>query len=74
MHYGLYYDGSSPTLECYSNANWASRKSDSKSTSGWIFSMGGDAVTWSSKKQTCIALSSMESEYIAMSLAGKEIV
>lgn len=39
-------------------------------TSGWIFTMAGGAVAWSSKNQSYIALSSMEFEYIAMSLAG----
>lgn len=61
-------------LECFSDANWASDVHDSKSTSGWLFTIGGAIVSWTSKKQNCIALSSMESEYIAMSMAGKDLM
>jgi hypothetical protein len=45
---------------------------DYKSTSGYVFLVGGGAVTWRSKKQTTIALSSMEAEYISLSEAGRE--
>ena len=43
------------------------------STSGWIFILGGGAVSWASKKQTCITHSTMESEFIALAAAGKEV-
>jgi hypothetical protein len=46
--------------------------SDNKSTSGWIFSLGGGAISWASKKQTCISHSTMESEFIVITAAGKE--
>ena len=42
------------------------------STSGWIFILGGGAVSWASKKQTCITHSTMESESIALGAVGKE--
>ena len=74
MHYGLHYYCNNSVLECYSDANWASDRTNSKSTSGWLFTIGGAIVAWSSKKQSCIALSSMESEFIAMSLASKDII
>jgi transposase InsO family protein len=45
---------------------------DYKSTSGYVFIVGGGAITWRSKKQTTIALSSTEAEYIALSEAGRE--
>jgi hypothetical protein len=41
-----------------------------KLTSGYVFLMGGGAVTWRSKKQTMIALSSTEAEYVALCEAG----
>ena len=47
--------------------------SDNKSTSGWIFTLGGGAFSWASKKQTCISHSNMESEFIALATAGKEV-
>ena len=47
---------------------------DYKSTSGYVFLVAGGAITWRSKKQTTIALSSteLEAEYIALSEAGRE--
>ena len=47
--------------------------SNNKSTSGWIFSLGRSAISWASKKQTCISHSTMESEFIAIAAAGKEV-
>ena len=46
--------------------------SDNKSTSGWIFTLGGGAILWALKKQTCISHSTMESEFIALATVGKE--
>lgn len=45
---------------------------DNQSVSGWLFTMGGCAVSWSSKKQTCISHSTMESEFIALAACGRE--
>ena len=74
MNYGLHYHCTSSVLECYSDANWASDRTNSKSTSGWLFTLGGAIVAWSSKKLSCIALSSMNSKYISMSFTSKEII
>ena len=38
-----------------------------RSTSGFVFLLGNSAISWSSKKQTCIALSTMEVEFVAFS-------
>jgi len=59
-------------MEGYSDASWMTSSSDNKSTSGWIFSLGGGAISWASKKQTCISHSTMESEFIAIAAASKE--
>ena len=45
---------------------------DLKSTTGYIFLAAGGAITWKSKKQTVIALSSTEAEYVVLSEAGRE--
>ena len=45
---------------------------DTKSTSGYVFTLIGVAVSWKFSKQTCIARSTMESEFIALDKAGKE--
>ena len=59
-------------LEGYTDANWISDTKDTKSTSGYVFTIGGAAVSWKSSKQTCIARSTMESEFIALDKAGEE--
>ena len=64
-----------PELIGYSDADWASSH-DRKSTGGFIFGLGGTllngAITWSSKRQSTVALSSTESEYMAVTQAVKE--
>ena len=59
-------------LEGYCDASWITNMGDNKSTSGWIFTLGGGAISWAFKKQTCISHSTMESEFIALAAAGKE--
>ena len=59
-------------LHGYADADWAGDIDDRKSTSGYCFMMSGGAVSWSSKKQSCVALSTAESEYLALSSATQE--
>ena len=44
-----------------------------KSTSGYVFTLGGGAVFWKSSKQKCIARSTMKSEFITLDKAGEEV-
>ena len=72
--YGLMYMTSgdtSGTLIGYSDADWAGDVNDRKSTSGYLFMMSGAAVSWKSQKQTCVALSTVEAEFIALSAAAQ---
>ena len=71
-NYGLHYGQDPAVLEGYSDANWISDIKDSKSTSGYVFTLGGAAIAWKSSKQTLIARSTMESEFIALDKAGEE--
>ena len=59
-------------LEGYSDSDWAGDKDDSKSTSGYLFTLAGATICWKSRKQKLIALSSTEAEYIALTEAAKE--
>ncbi|GJS09109.1 retrovirus-related pol polyprotein from transposon TNT 1-94 [Tanacetum coccineum] len=68
----LYYDRFPVVLEGYLDDSWITGSSDSKSTTEWIFTLGGRVVCWGSKKQTCITHSTMEAEFLALALAGKE--
>nr|GEZ36898.1 zinc finger, CCHC-type [Tanacetum cinerariifolium] len=59
-------------LDSYSDASWINHVEDSSSTSVWVFLLGGGAISWDSKKQTCITGSTMEYEFVALDAAGKE--
>ena len=72
LNYGLHYLSYPTVLERYSDANWISDTKDSKSTSGYLFTIGGAMISWKSSKQTCIARSTMESEFIALDKAEEE--
>nr|GEV82208.1 zinc finger, CCHC-type [Tanacetum cinerariifolium] len=69
----LYYDHFSVVLKGYSDASWITGSSDSNYKAGWIFTLGGGAVSEGSKKQTCITHSIMEAEFLAIAAAVKEV-
>ena len=58
----------------YSDASYAPGSTDRKSISGFTFMMNGGPISWQSKKQKIVATSSMEAEYIGLSLASKEAI
>ncbi|GJT45275.1 retrovirus-related pol polyprotein from transposon TNT 1-94 [Tanacetum coccineum] len=62
----LYYDRNPAFIEGYSDANWISDIKDSRSTSGYVFILGGAAISWKSFKQTVIAKSMKESNVIGL--------
>nr|GEW24914.1 hypothetical protein [Tanacetum cinerariifolium] len=59
-------------LTRFTNASWINHVEDLSSTSGWVFLLGGGAISWASKKQTCITGLTMESKFVALAAAGKE--
>ena len=74
MDYCLCYQGSNLHLIGYFDADWVGDLDQRKSTSGYTFLLNKGAISWSSKKHTCIALSTMEAEFIACSVAMQEAV
>jgi hypothetical protein len=58
----------------YVDADYGSDLESRKSTTGCVFLFNESPVIWMSKRQTCVALSSTESEYVALAQAGKESV
>ena len=75
IDYGLVFDSSNKdkSLIGYTDANWA-RDHDRRSTGGFVFMLFGTIITWSSKRQATVALSSCEAEYIAETEAAKEAI
>jgi hypothetical protein len=56
----------------YADLEWAGDSGDRKSQGGFVFMMNSAAVSWSSRKQTLVALSTLEAEYIACSNAARD--
>jgi len=61
-------------LHGYSDADWADNVVDRKSTSGHCFCLGSALISWMSRKQKSVALSTAEVVYIAASMASCEAV
>jgi len=71
----LYKKGESRlSLMAFIDSDYAGDLNDQRSTSGFVFMMGSGAVSWSSKKQTVVALSTTEAEYIATALCACQCV
>lgn len=75
LYLGLLYkkDGSN---ECagYSDGDWDGDKDNCKSTSGYMFHISGAVISWRSKKQTCVALSTAKTEHMALASAAQEAI
>ena len=75
MDYDILYKSTMPIqLEGYTDVDWASSKADQRSTSGFVFSLKSGAISWSSKKQPIVALSSTETEYRGAAVAACDVV
>lgn len=73
LDFKLKYEKNSETdvLVGYADADWAGDE-DRKSTTGFTFQVFGNTVCWSTRKQSTVALSSTEAEYVALSEAARE--
>ena len=75
QNYGLWYPRDTDlTLHAYTDANWVGSVDDRKSTSGGAFFMGSRLVSWFSKKQSSIALSTAEVEYVAVASSCTQLL
>ena len=75
INLGLTYSSIIPNeLVGFSDADWAGDVNDRKSTSGYVFQICGGAISWRSKKQSCVALSTAEAEYMALASATQEAI
>ncbi|KAL4013592.1 hypothetical protein IC575_025764 [Cucumis melo] len=70
----LMYGSKDLILTGYTDSNFQTDKHVRKSTSGSVFTLNGGAVVWRNIKQSCIADSTMEAEYVAACEAAKEAV
>jgi hypothetical protein len=61
-------------LEGYSDSDWASDKDTRRSVTGYVFTINGDPISWQSKLQPTVALSTTEAEYMAVGAAAQEAI
>ena len=70
----LCFGASNPILKGYTDSDMAGDLDNRKSTTEYLFIFSGEAISWQSKLQKCVALSTTEAEYIAATEAGKEMI
>ena len=58
----------------YADADWAGDESTRRSTSGYVFLVANGPISWATKKQSSVSLSTAEAEYISGSLATQELL
>jgi hypothetical protein len=58
----------------YADADWANDKGDRRSVTGWVAKLNGDPISWASKKQRTVALSTCEAELYAEAAAIQEVL
>lgn len=71
---GLRYSATDVRLHGYTDANWARNVVDRKNTSGCCFSLESAMISWMSRKQKSVALSTAKVEYIVASMVSCEAV
>ena len=75
QNYGLLYNKEKVTnFIGYSDADLAGDLDDCRSISGDLFKLSRAAISWRSKKQICVALSTAEAEYMVFASAAQEAV
>ncbi|XP_047259064.1 secreted RxLR effector protein 161-like [Capsicum annuum] len=66
--------GGVTVLQGFTDVDWAGDTAGRRSTSRYCFNLGSVAVSWCSKKQSTVAFSSTEAEYIAATMAAQEYI
>ena len=73
-NFSLIFSKNDEPLVGFVDADWASDKNDRKSYTGFVFKLSEGSISWKCKKQSTVALSSTEAEYMALSEAAKEAI
>jgi hypothetical protein len=72
MSLDIHYNGYPIVLKGYCDVNWISDANEIYATSGYVFSLGGGAVSWKSYKHTILTRSTMEAELTTLDTASVE--
>jgi hypothetical protein len=71
---GITFGTSDLSLTGYSDSDWAADVDTRRSTTGYIFMLAGGPISWKSKSQPTVALSSTEAEYMALTASAQEAI
>ena len=71
---GMNFSSSGGYLKGFVDSDWGGCPDTSRSTTGWVFTLAGSPISWSSQRQKTAALSTCEAEYMAATEATKEAV
>ena len=74
LDFQLVLQGEIQALRGFTDSSWADDLETRRSTSGFVFNIGSGAISWSSKRQPTVALSTCEAEYMAQTVAAKEAI
>lgn len=76
VDFGIFYTKSAQCgdLKAYTDSDYAGDVEDRKSTSGYVFLMSSGAISWSSKKQPIVTLSTTEAEFVAASVCACQAI
>ena len=72
LELSLCYGEQDMSVRGYADSDYAGSVDSRKSTSGYVFTVAGGPVSWASRLQPCVALSTTEAEYMAATEAAKE--
>ncbi|KAJ5473962.1 hypothetical protein N7475_003528 [Penicillium sp. IBT 31633x] len=71
---GLTYKGQPQMLKGFTDADWGGCRDTRRSTAGYLFNIGSGAISWQSKRQSVVALSTCEAEFLGQTQATKEAI
>ena len=71
---GINYKSNDVSLTSYSDADFANNELDCRSLTGYVFKIGNAAITWNTRKQSTVTLSTMEAEYMAVATATHKAI
>jgi hypothetical protein len=70
----LTYKGQPQMLKGFTDADWGGCRDTRRSTAGYLFNIGSGAISWQSKRQSVVALSTCEAEFLGQTQATKEAI
>jgi hypothetical protein len=72
--HALCFEGSDIVLQGYVDSDMVGDKDSRRRTTGYVFTVGGTTISWISKLQKVILLSTIEAEYVVATEASKEMI